>query len=49
MPETKKEVMIRVEPSYWRRVKELAKQDDCSAAEYVRRLIRRSLAQRDGA
>lgn len=46
MPETKKQVMIRVEPSYWERIKQLAKDDDVTAAEYVRRLIRRSVAQR---
>lgn len=38
--------MIRVDPQDWEAIRKLAKQDDVSMSEYVRRLVRRSLAQR---
>lgn len=46
MPETKKLVGIRVEPSLWEDVKTCAQEDDVGVAEWLRRLIRRSIAQR---
>lgn len=40
------EVLIRVDPAEWDAVKECAKADGVSAAEFVRRLLKRSLAHR---
>ena len=41
-----KPVMIRVEASSWATIAKLAAKDGVSQSEYVRRLIKRSIAQR---
>ena len=42
----KSQVGLRIEPELWEAVRVLAERDGVSMAEYVRRLVRRSVAQK---
>ncbi len=44
----KREVMIRVDPDEWEELRGVARDEDVSMAEYIRRLLTRSLAQKRG-
>lgn len=45
----KREVMIRVDPAEWEELRAVAREEDVSMAEYIRRLLSRSLAQKRAA
>ena len=46
MREVKEPLMIRIEPVWQKALKRLADEDGISVSEYIRRLIKRSVAQR---